>query len=92
MKWLEYFDTMTQVTLSIPDTASSALDVGVAELGSELLLAAAMKLYEVGKLSSGAAAELAGLSKPEFLQRLGDYRVSAFRLSEEEVRRDLANA
>jgi predicted HTH domain antitoxin len=61
-------------------------------LGNELKLAAAVKLYELGKLSSGAAAELAGIPKPLFLSKLADYGVLTFRLSEEELGRDLQNA
>lgn len=51
-----------------------------------------MKLYELGKLSSGAAAELAGVPKPVFLSKLGDYGIATFRLSAEELAEDLANA
>jgi predicted HTH domain antitoxin len=47
---------------------------------------------EVGRLSSGAAAELAGIPKPLFLVRLRDYGVATFRQTEDELRRDLANA
>lgn len=83
---------MTQVMLNIPDTMPLALKVKSEEVGRELLLAAAVKLYEVARLSSGAAAELAGISKPLFLQKLADYRVPIFHLSEEELRQDLANA
>ena len=61
-------------------------------IGSELLLAAAVKLHEVGRLSSGAAAELAGLSKPLFLQKLAEYGVPIYRMTEEELRQDMANA
>ncbi len=38
-------------------------------------LLAAVKLYELGRLSSGRAAELAGVSRVEFLLTLGRYRV-----------------
>ena len=49
-----------------------------------------MKLYEVRRLSAGAAAELAGLSYPEFLQRQGENNVNAFALTEDELLRDAA--
>jgi predicted HTH domain antitoxin len=35
-----------------------------------------MKLYELGRISSGAAAALAGVARVEFLARLGEYGVS----------------
>lgn len=57
---------MSQITLTVPDTAPIALRVPPDRLSNELLLAAAMMLYETGQLSSGAAAELAGMSKPLF--------------------------
>jgi predicted HTH domain antitoxin len=39
---------------------------------------AALKLFELGKISSGKAAELAGMSRVEFLEVCGRYRVSVF--------------
>lgn len=36
---------------------------------------AAVKLYELGRLSSGRAADLAGISRLEFLARLEQYQV-----------------
>ena len=55
-------------------------------------LAAAVKLYEMGQLSSGAAAQLAGVPKPYFLGHLADYGVNTFDLSEEELIHDLKSA
>ncbi len=45
---------------------------------------AAVKLFELKKLSSGAAARLAGVSRVEFLERLGDYGVPVFDMTEQE--------
>jgi hypothetical protein len=53
---------------------------------------AAVKLYEMGRPSSGAAAEFAGVPKPVFLQRLGNYGVPTFRQTDEELREELRNA
>jgi predicted HTH domain antitoxin len=66
---------MSQILLDIPEDSLLALRVSAQEMGEELRLAAAVKLFEVGRLSSGAAAELAGFPKPLFLVRLGDYGV-----------------
>jgi predicted HTH domain antitoxin len=83
---------MVEVTLSVPEEALLALRMAPEGLGDELKLAAAVKLYELGRLSSGAAAELAGIPKPLFLGKLADYGVITFRLSEEDLERDLQNA
>jgi predicted HTH domain antitoxin len=83
---------MSQIVLNIPEDSLLALKVSEERMGCELLMVAAAKLYEMGKLSSGAAAELAGVPRALFLTRLGDYDVATFRMSEEELRRDLGNA
>jgi predicted HTH domain antitoxin len=49
---------------------------------------AAVKLYEMGRLSSGAAAEFAGIPRTLFLQKLGNYGVDTFRLTGEELDRE----
>lgn len=70
---------MQKIIVQVPDDAHDAFRVAPEELGEALVLAAAVKLYEAGYLSSGAAAELAGVSKPEFLHRLSDYEAETFR-------------
>jgi len=51
-------------------------------------MAAAVKLFELGRLSSGAAAHLAGVPRVVFLSRLADYGVDTFRLSPEDIQRE----
>jgi predicted HTH domain antitoxin len=46
----------------------------------------------MGQLSSGAAAQLAGVPKPYFLSHLADYGVNTFDLSEEKLIHDLKSA
>jgi predicted HTH domain antitoxin len=48
-------------------------------------MAPAVKLYDMGRLSTGAAAQLAGVSRSVFLTRLADYDVNTFDLDEEEL-------
>jgi len=43
-----------------------------------LRILAAMKLYELGRLSSGRAAELSDMPRVEFLLELGRYKVFPF--------------
>ena len=78
------------MTISIPDEAMRAIHPAPEGAAGELRLAAAAKLYEIGRLSSGAAAELAGVPRTVFLSRLADYGVSTFDLTEEDLRRELA--
>ena len=58
----------------------------------ELRILLATKLYETGKLSLGQAADVAGLSKRAFIEILGQYGVSLFSMSVDELRLDIANA
>jgi predicted HTH domain antitoxin len=79
---------MSQIILEIPDETLMALKTTSEEIGPALRLAAAIKLYEIGKLSSGAAARLAGIPRVVFLARLSDYDVDTFDLTEEELRKE----
>jgi len=45
----------------------------------------AMKLYELEKISSGKAAKLAGLGRVSFLLKIGQYKVSPFQVSMDEI-------
>jgi predicted HTH domain antitoxin len=58
----------------------------------ELRVLAAVKLFEMGRLSSGRAAQLAGMSRVAFLMNLRRYQVSPFQLTREELQQDIANA
>lgn len=44
-----------------------------------------VKLYELGKISSGKAAKLAGVGRAQFLLRLGQYKVSPFQVGINEI-------
>lgn len=79
---------MSQIILDVPNESLLALRSTPEAVGSRLLLAAAVKLYELGELSSGAAASLAGLPRVAFLGRLADFGVDTFRVSELELQRE----
>lgn len=76
---------MSAITIEIPDDTLLALKVSEAVVGETLRMAAAVKLFELGRLSSGAAARLAGVPRVVFLSRLADYGVDTFRLTEEDL-------
>jgi predicted HTH domain antitoxin len=83
---------MSQVTLSLPDETALALKLTPEQLANEVRLAAAIKLYELGRLSSGAAAKLAGIPRVVFLVKLADYGVDTFRLTAEDLARETSLA
>ena len=59
---------------------------------AEARLLLAVKLYELGRLTTGRAAELAGVGRVEFMFLLGRFGLSPIGVDSEELRRDLANA
>ena len=83
---------MNQLTFSIPDSIRLALKASPEALEARIRLAASVKLYEMGQLSAGAAAQLAGVPKPYFLGCLAEYGVDTFDLNEEELIHDLEKA
>jgi predicted HTH domain antitoxin len=64
-----------QLLIEVPETILLAEKTDEAAFAREIQMLAAVKLYELGRLSSGRAAELAGMSRVEFLLNLGRYKV-----------------
>ena len=75
---------MRTIQINIPE------DIDLNEADFSMIVAS--KLYEDGKLSSGQAADLAGLTKRTFIELLGRYGISVFSNSLADLKHDIANA
>ena len=64
--------------LKTPPHFEDAVHLTPSEMEQQILLMAALKMFELGKVSSGKAAELAGMSREDFLMTCGRYKVSIF--------------
>lgn len=80
---------MQQLVLTYPDDLKDAVHLSPDEMSALILLMAAIKMYELGKLSSGRAARLAGLSRVAFLEECSRYGVSPYNYSDDEVEEQL---
>ena len=67
--------TTRQIVINVPEKVLLAEKTDEITFARELRILAAVKLYELGRLSSGRAAELAGMPRVEFLLELGRYKV-----------------
>lgn len=89
--WCGFIDTATDQTENVIMTKTIELALPPTNdlTDFDLKMTLAGKLYEMGKLSGGQAAELAGVSKRTFLELLGKYEMSIFGYDAEELEEDL---
>ena len=74
---------MRTITLSLPENINLE--------NKEIMMILAASLYEKSKLSLGQAADLAGISKRNFIEILGNYGVSIFNFPASELSDDVKN-
>ncbi len=78
--------------LEMPEDVFSAIRKSPAEFAAEMRLAAAAKWYELGLVSQEKAAEIAGLSRTDFIFSLSRFKVSPFQYTADEIEEELRNA
>lgn len=78
------------ISVEYPDYLANSMRMSKSEFGREVKITALVKLFELGKISSGTASKVLQLSRIEFLELLAKYDVSF--LNVEDLNEDLQNA
>jgi predicted HTH domain antitoxin len=76
---------MVHMTIDMPEEALATLHTGPEDFVRQLRLAAAVKWYEMRRVSQERAAKIAGVSRAEFMESLGKFGVSPFQSSADEI-------
>lgn len=74
-----------RLTMEIPESAFSLFRDDATRFAREMRIAAAVKWFEMGRLSQSKAAELTEMSREEFLDALHRYQVSPFQMTPEDL-------
>jgi predicted HTH domain antitoxin len=80
------------LTVPIPGEIRQMLNRTTEELARDMRLYAALMLFQLGKLSSGAAAEMAGVPRVMFLDLCAEYDIPISQIGGDDLRRELVGA
>lgn len=81
------------INIPYPESLANSLRLNEKEFESEMKTSSLVKLFELGKVSSGVAARVLGVSRVDFLELLSKYKVSVFGdYDKEDLNEDLTNA
>lgn len=80
---------MSTISVMIPDDTFAIVRRAPEEIAREMRIAVAVRWYDLGLVSQGKGAEIAGLSRVEFIDALSAYGVSAVQETAEEIREAL---
>jgi predicted HTH domain antitoxin len=83
---------MRAVTIEIPENILVGSGQSSEEFAREAKLLLLAKLFELGRVSSGKAAEVCGMTRVEFLLSMGKLGVSLVQLDSDELKREIADA
>lgn len=80
---------MKTVSIPYPEGLPQSLKLSDSEFAEEIRFLTAAKLYELGKISSGKAAKMAGMDKVSFLEKLAPYKMAAINIQAEEIDKEI---
>jgi predicted HTH domain antitoxin len=81
------------INIEYPESLANSLRLNGKDFESEMKTSSLVKLFELGKVSSGMAARVLGLSRVDFLELLSKYNVSVFGAYDiNDLNEDIANA
>jgi len=81
------------INIEYPESLANTLKLNNKDFAAEMKRSSLVKLYELGKVSSGVAARVLGLSRLDFLDLLAKYNVSVFNAYDtDDLNEDIANA
>ena len=81
---------MSTITLEYPSSWLAAMGLDAPRFATEARMASAMKLFECGRLSSGQAAQFAGMARAEFLLSCRQWGVDSVKWDDEELSAEFA--
>jgi predicted HTH domain antitoxin len=79
------------LTIPYPEELLLSLKKSPQEFETEARLLLAVKLYEMGRISTGMAARVAGVSRVAFMFELNRFGLSPIGVEPDELAEDLAN-
>lgn len=81
------------IKIEYPESLANTLRLSVKDFATEMKITSLVKLFELGKVSSGVAARVLGLSRLDFLELLAKYNVSVLGgYDTDDLNDDIANA
>jgi predicted HTH domain antitoxin len=82
-----------QIAVSYPDSLATSLKLSGADFEREMRITSVVKLYELGRISSGMAAAALETTRVAFFDLLARYEVPVMAFgSTDELDEDIANA
>lgn len=83
---------MVKVTIELPEEAFSALREPPERFAAEMRFATAVLWYHEGRISGSKAAQIAGMTRLEFLDELARRKIDVVRVDVDQLRRELVDA